>query len=209
MKYLLSPIISLCICMSCTVDYRQDLSDNYESKQLQIKELCEYVNEITKSGNCFEIEFESDRRIAYFYASIRGVDSITGIVSHTTVFADSNYNEGGNESNRNLDIESPYVDVYLAKLGWTRNDLTVLKQKLDDANCISVESKYPFTYSIKGDRLSIGYKRTGLGMYSYVVFDEVLSDSLIHLYNDSCKYIYYKDNIVFEYKGGVVGKQCF
>ena len=79
------------------------------------------------------------------------------------------------------------------------NDKT-LKTKLKAANCISVAS---------GEPITINFKSHGIGMYSYKIFDKPLTDSLINQYNDGCQYIFYKDNVVLEYGGGVFGQQCF
>jgi hypothetical protein len=97
-------------------------------------------------------------------------------------------------------ITSSKTDSLLNKLGWTRETLKTVKHHLDDADCISIESGEPAT---------IGYRRKGLGKYFYKVFGEPLSDSLKKEYNDSCNYIFYKDNIVLEYRGGEAGPQCF
>jgi hypothetical protein len=167
----------------------QDLITNYELKQTEISQLYSYVNSITAENKVIDIEFESDKIIAKFYVVVNG--------NH--IFSDSMYNGGGNE-NRNLDIESQYVDNLLNRLGWTMETLRTLKQKLDNANCISVAS---------GEPITIGYQRSDMGMYFYKVFNQTLSDSLKNKYNDGCTYIFYKNNIVLEYRGGVIGPQCF
>ncbi|MBC3540321.1 hypothetical protein ACFSC6_02835 [Rufibacter sediminis] len=104
------------------------------------------------------------------------------------------------QNNWNLDINSKKVDSLLQVLGWTKTELKTLKSKLDKANCISAESGNPIT---------IGWQRSGMGMYFYNIFDQNLNDSLISVYNDSCTYIFYKDNVVLEYGGGAIGAQCF
>lgn len=107
---------------------------------------------------------------------------------------------GNYESNWNLDIDSKKTDSLLTVINWTKNDLKNLKDKLDKANCISVSSGNPTT---------IGWKRSGMGKFSYGIFNQNTKDSLINQYNDGCTYIYYKDNIVLEYGGGAIGMQCF
>lgn len=206
-KYLISGLLLSSVCMmSCGKPSKQDLIDNYESKQKEIDQLYAYVNDITPKGKFFEIEFENDNKIFKFSVSKQVRDSLTGISGIVSIPANGDYNEGY-MSNWNLDIASPYVDNLLNELGWTRKELNALKQKLDNANCISVDggsdrdvNKYPMT---------IGYKRVGLGIYFYKIFNQTLSDSLINKYNDGCTYIFYKDNIVLEYRGGVIGSQCF
>lgn len=108
--------------------------------------------------------------------------------------------DGLYDSNWDLQIHSPKVDSLLTKLGWNHEDLEILRQKLKKANCISVASGNPVT---------IGWQRSGLGKFYYKIFDHNLSDSLADHYNDGCRYIFYKDNVVLEYGGGATGLQCF
>jgi len=202
-KYLISGLLLSSIWISCIYPPKQDLIANYETKQLEINQLYEYVNDITPDDKYFDIEFESNKKIFCFFVTIHRIDSLTGQSSYTSIVADGDYNRGF-MGNYNLDIDSPSVDNLLNWLGWTRNELKTLKQKLDNANCISVE---------KGEGLriamTIGYKRVGLGMYFYNIFNQALSDSLKNKYNDGCRYIFYKDNVVLEFRGGAVGPQCF
>lgn len=111
------------------------------------------------------------------------------------VKADSIY-----QSNWNLKIKSPKVDSLLTELNWTTKELRILKEKLDKANCISIAGKEPIV---------IGWQRSGMGMFSYNIFDSDLEKDKIEDYNDGCTYIFYKDNIVLEYGGGAIGPQCF
>ena len=199
------------VCISCIISPKQDMIANYESKQLEISQLYEYVCEITTEDKYFSIEFESNEKITYFFVAIEHMDTLTGNSYTTNIVADGNYDKGF-ISNRDLDVDSQNVDNLLSKLGWTRNELKTLKQNLDNANCISIESEEHLKIGSLGkvrDPMTIGYKRAGMGKYSYKIFNQALSGSLKSKYNDGCKYIFYKDNIVLQYSGGVIGPQCF
>jgi hypothetical protein len=102
--------------------------------------------------------------------------------------------------NWNLKANSVKADSLLGVIGWDQQTLRALKTKLDAANCISLQS---------GEPLTVGYQRSGMGMYFYKVFDTPLSDSLRTVYNDGCTYSLYKEKVVLEYGGGAVGPQCF
>lgn len=107
---------------------------------------------------------------------------------------------GVNDYNWRLGRNSQKTDSLLAELGWTQLTLDELENKLDQANCIYASNDYPTT---------IGWQRSGMGIFYYNIFPETLSDSLISQYNDSCIYIYYKENVVLQYGSGVLGPQCF
>jgi hypothetical protein len=104
------------------------------------------------------------------------------------------------ESNWDVQIKSSKADTLLKKLGWTTEILKILKHKLDKANCIAVTS---------GEPCIIGFRRSGMGMYSFNVFDKPIPDSLKTTYNDSCTYIMVNDRLLLEYGGGAIGSQCF
>ncbi len=104
------------------------------------------------------------------------------------------------DNNWHLDINSKKTDSLLYELNWTKAELKILKSKLDKANCVSAQSGNPVT---------IGWQRSGMGMFFYNLFEQNLSDSLISKHNDGCISIFYKDNVVLEYGGGAIGPQCF
>lgn len=100
----------------------------------------------------------------------------------------------------NLDKESDKIAEMLLIIGWNQKTLNEIKDLLDSANCVSIEN---------GKLTTIGFARSGMGKYSYKVFDKDLTENEIEEFNDGCTYIYYRDNIVLEYGGGAVGSQCF
>ena len=79
-------------------------------------------------------------------------------------------------------------------------DVKNLKDKLDKANCIGVTS---------GEPCNISFQRSGMGMYSFNVFDKPIPEREKAQYNDSCTYILANDKLVLEYGGGAIGSQCF
>lgn len=157
---------------------KSDLISNYESSSSQIQELASYVKNIVPENVKVEIEFEDSNTLTYFHVNVGGR-------------ADCNWD---------LETDSEESQRLLNKIGWNSTVLDTLKIKLDNANCISIESGEPQT---------IGYQRSGMGKYFYKLFDHELTAEEIKKYNDSCTYIYYKPNIVLEFGGGAIGQQCF
>ncbi|MDF2434431.1 MAG: hypothetical protein JWP44_4062 [Mucilaginibacter sp.] len=169
-------------------DKRYDTSDlikNFNEKRNEIYEVKNYINKIVPKYRNVDIEFNNDKEIGRLV--IAPID--TGRGSDLTVFEDWN-----------LKIKSKKVDSLLSILGWSNKTLDTLKEKLDDANCISVES---------GEPAKIGFKRSGMGIYFFNVFNKPISDSLKRKYNDSCTYIYVNNKLILEYGGGAIGPQCF
>ncbi len=83
-------------------------------------------------------------------------------------------------------------------LKWNVKEVTELKKRLDKANCISVED---------GEPIKIGFKRSGLGMYSFNVFQDIQTNR--SEYNNKCEYILISRKLMLEYGGGAIGPQCF
>ncbi|WP_282636526.1 hypothetical protein [Sphingobacterium thalpophilum] len=104
------------------------------------------------------------------------------------------------ENNWDVKINSEKANTLIQKLGWTTETLKTLKEKLDNANCIGV---------LNGEPCIINFQRSGMGMYSFNVFDKPIPDSLKTRYNDGCTYILVNDRLVLEYGGGAIGGQCF
>jgi hypothetical protein len=100
----------------------------------------------------------------------------------------------------NLEYNSEKLNNMLAMLKWTNETLIVVKKLLADSHCVSIEN---------GQITTIGFSRSGMGKYSYLLFDNNLTAAQIKQYNNGCSYIFYKNNIVLEYGGGAVGPQCF
>jgi hypothetical protein len=163
-----------------------DLKANFEANKVEIYELKKYYKEIVPKNRLVEIEFEDDNTLGRF--RIEFLDTVaTGSMGHTFLEWD-------------LKINNARMDSILSQLGWTGLTLKTLKEKLYRANCIQIES---------GEPTKIGFKRSGLGMYSFNVFDKPIPDSLRETYNDSCTYILADDKLVLEYGGGAAGPQCF
>ncbi len=156
----------------------KDLVENYKAKTNEIHLLKSYINSITPSGMTVEIEYDDNNTLAIFHIG----------------------NKSNIDSNWDIEVDSKKTETLLKKLGWTLETLSIIKEKLDNANCISVAS---------GDPSNIGFQRSNMGKYSYNLFDKPIVDSLKASYNDSCTHILYSDKVVLEYGGGAIGPQCF
>ena len=55
----------------------------------------------------------------------------------------------------------------------------------------------------------IGFRRIGMGMYGYQIYQKPLSPEKQKEINESDASIVYSPNVVFQYAGGVIGSQNF
>jgi hypothetical protein len=99
-----------------------------------------------------------------------------------------------------LAYDSPKLKEMLQTIGWSNETLKTIKKLLHEANCVSIQN---------GKVTEIGFARSGMGKYSYQIFDHDLTKLEVKQNNDGCTSIFYKKNIVLEYGGGAVGPQCF
>lgn len=163
-----------------------DLKENFEENKTEIYELKRYFNQIVPKDKFVEIEFKDDNTLSRF-----------GIATLDTTKNDTNKRMF---LEWDLKIDNSRMDSIIKPLGWTRETLNKIKEKLDNANCIEIES---------GEPAKIGFKRSGMGIYSFKVFDKPIPRNLKKQYNDSCTNIFVNEKLVLEYDGGAIGSQCF
>jgi hypothetical protein len=175
--------------VSCKPDkeYKNtDVIDNYNKEQSQIIELKRFYNSIVPSNKFVEIEFDDNNHLFRF--GIYSLDMKTKQLIFPGFLQ------------WDLKTNSKTVKSAIATIGWTQNTLDTLKQKLDDANCISIES---------GEPCRIGFQRRAMGKYYYRIFDKPMSDSLVELYKRGCAFNYYNRQVTFEWGGGAIGGDCY
>ena len=158
-----------------------ELKESFKKNKTEIHELKKYYNEIVPNDKSIEIEFENDNTLGRF--------GIRDFNSNRPMFLEWH-----------LEINTERMDSILKPIGWTRETLKTLKRKLDNSDCIQIEN---------GEPTKIGFKRSGMGMYSFNVFEQPITGDLIEQYNDSCTYISVNKRLVLEYRGGAIGGQCF
>ena len=170
---------------------KQELIDNYEKNLNQIIRLKDEYQKFVPENYSVFIEFNPKNIIINTEESI-------DLIIYTKKGMNDNWEfvyQGWN-----LKYDSPELTAQIGKVGWNMETVIKIKDLLLQANCISIEN---------GEITAIGFARSGLGKYSYKIFNSDLTEKEISEYNDKCTYIYYKDNVVLEYEGGAIGAQCF
>jgi cell division protein FtsL len=161
-------------------DYSIDeLKTEYNHKEKEIDDLIKYFNQIKPKDKSVAIEFKNDKIL----------ERLVIVPSDTT----KNTYRGWDINVKNL-----YQQEFKKELHWDEDQVDELKNRLDEANCISIED---------GEPVKIGFKRYGMGMYFFNVFQKEETDRT--LFNDGCTYILVNDKMALEYGGGAIGRQCF
>lgn len=183
---------------------KKELIENYENKKAEIQKLKTEYQKIVPQNYIVEIEFEPESKIL---TTTEEINIKIYILKDKTENSDENSdvvqrNDGLKviSQNWNLKPNSEELENIIKTIGWTNQTLVEIKKILNEANCISIEN---------GKITTIGFARSGMGKYSYKLFEKPLNSKQKEEYNNGCEYIFYKDNIVLEYGGGAIGPQCF
>lgn len=156
-----------------------ELKEEYYSKENEIEDLINYYNQIKPKNYSVEIEFKNDKILNRL--------TVTSKDSSKVIF-------------QGWDVDSSILQTKKFKetVGWDEKEIEILKNKLYNADCISVE---------EGEPLKIGFKRAGMGMFSFNIFQEINTDR--SGYNNGCEYILVNRYFALQYGGGAIGAQCF
>jgi hypothetical protein len=181
---------------------KKELIENYEKHKTEILKVKAEYSKLVPDKYFVYIEFEPASKI------LTVTEQITikiYKIKDDTVQVDPNVVQRNDNlelvsQNWNLKPDSKELEEIIESIGWTKHTLTKIKELLDSANCVSIEN---------GEVTTIGFTRSGMGKYSYKIFDYQLTENQKQEYNNGCEYIFYKDNIVLEYGGGAIGPQCF
>jgi len=151
---------------------KKDAIENYNKREKEIIELVEYFT--SKVPDNKDVSFGLGGNDNQFDI---GVSAANGII-------DSNYPIIGGS---NLELHSRKADSALSLLSWSDETVNVLKEKLEKSKCINIMS---------GNPIRIEYKYSGMGLYSYFIFNKRLADSTIKMYNRELGDTVIRDNVV-------------
>lgn len=96
------------------------------------------------------------------------------------------------------------IDSLLIMGGLDRADLNQLEKELKEIGCVSI-----FMRKIPDKSYNIGFRRIGMGKYSYDIYLCPLTSEAQEEINKSSASIVYSPNVVFQYGGGAFGNQEF
>jgi len=175
---------------SMPMSSKKELIENFEQKRNSIEELQITYSKLVPKGYSVFLELKTSEHIV---GLVEGIDF--------QIFKKNNNGEFDMvDGDWGLQYGSEELDKLLALIDWDRMTLLGIKNLLQTANCVSIKNE---------DITEVGFARSGLGMYYYLLFPKKLSKKQTEEYNDGCEYLYYKDNVVLKYTGGMAGPQCF
>ena len=119
-----------------------ELKFEYLKNEKEIEELIKYFKSIQPKDKSIDIEFKDNKTLSRLKIDYK--DSLK-----------ADYVQG------NVQVKSLLDTVFEKDLHWNEEQIDILNEKLDKANCISIED---------GEPIKIGFKRSGLGMFSFNVF---------------------------------------
>ncbi|UHO37758.1 hypothetical protein H5J24_19330 [Chryseobacterium capnotolerans] len=123
-----------------------ELEEEYIENKAEIDDLIQYYYKIKPSDKMVDIEFKNDKVLERI--------TITSLNDNQLTY-----------QNWDINVSDVTKSKLKFELNWSEDEIKTLKEKLDKANCISIKD---------GEPVKLGFKRSGLGMYSFNVFQKKL-----------------------------------
>jgi len=184
-------------CFSKSVD---GLKQNYDENATKINELKEYFLELVPNDYLVRIQYNAAHNVDLFvYAPIEKSTQRKALFSQWDVDLDSYQETPHTDYELKYGGETKSLEVVKERLGWTRETFEELYEKLEDVDCIGICNRTPV-------EIEFGFK--GMGLLSYLIFDEDLSPEQQDQYSNGCSQKYYKANVVLQFGSGATGSLC-
>ncbi len=132
---------------------KKELIANIDSNFDKINYLKAEYSKLVPKGYIVSIEFNPENKIVNTKESIDLKIEKLG-------------STGPVDQDWNLEYNSDKLNQMTKPLNWTNETLKIIKKLLVDANCVSIEN---------GETTIIGFARSGMGKYSFVLFDNDLT----------------------------------
>ena len=159
------------------------MDKHYEKNKKEMEELVEYTDRALDDSIYVHLEFEGGE-VAMFHISSTG---------------DSYIRQSWN------DEAVRRKDSLMKVVGLTPEEYGSIRQRLDRIDCIGIakDTSHP------NGKTVIYFRRVGMGMYSFILFNNPINQEEKDEFMKSYEYIPYSDRVIFQYGGGVFGKQYF
>jgi hypothetical protein len=186
---------------SCGMKTKEGLTENYDENKNGIIELKNFYNNTVPKDFIVRIRYNSSDNIDLFvYQPTENSEK------HELLFQQWNLDiDDYVPENPRSDYDKKYHGITNSfeevkeKLNWTNETFAKIYDKLDDVNCMGITN---------GNPTEIEYGFKGMGMFSYLIFDENLNSELQEKHSDDCTQMFYKENVVLSYGSGAIGSLC-
>lgn len=158
------------------------MAEHYEKHAKEMKDFISYLDHALDDSVAMRLEFEYGT-VSMFHVAAKG-DSLM-----STHWGDAEEKK----------------DSLMSVVGLTQTEYDKIRDYLHSLGCIGVEiSTMPnrtCTY--------IFFRRVGMGMYSFYLFDKPMSQEYKDYYMNAHSCVPYNDKVVFIYGGGAIGSDVF
>ncbi|HET7732250.1 MAG TPA: hypothetical protein VFK73_00330 [Paludibacter sp.] len=163
-----------------------DKQRNFESHKKEFNELIVFYKEIVPKDKIIEIEFYDNTNLQRF--QITDIDTIW--VKKDSFYLSSSplYFEW------EIKIDN-IPDSILSEINWTRQTFDMLKTKLDNANCISINNENP---------IIIDYKRDFFGEFTYHIYSDYDSAKMKEVKSKRNDLHFFCDSVAWSYDTGAL-----
>lgn len=178
----------------------EELKANYDKRESDIIEVKKYYSELVPENYLVRIRYDSKNKIDLFV-----YEPIENSTEKELLFRQWDLDIKNYEPQPQTEYEIKYngktnsFELVKEKLGWTNKTFEELYKRLNDINCIGITNGKP-------TEIEFGFK--GMGVLSYLIFEENLTSKQQEDYSDDCFQIFYRDNVVLHYGSGAFGSLC-
>lgn len=158
------------------------MAEHYEKKAKDMEQFMSYLNRALDDSTSLQLEFEYGKA-SIFHVAAKG-DSVMSC---------------------HWDDAEEKKDSLMQVVGLTSVEYEKIHDYLSSLDCIGVEIKKVHF----NKETVIHFRRVGMGMYSFVLYNTPMSTKVKEEYLSNNMYIPYSDKVVFMYGGGAFGRQTF
>lgn len=145
--------------------------DKKYTREELVKNFIQHESDFSDLITLFNAKVPKDKEQTVSFGLSKG--NAFDLIIRPSIIDPANKIIGGN----NLKLNSPKLDSALAVLGWTNETVKILKEKLSKTNCNWIRNT-----EVYGNPIEMYPNQSGWASYSYRIFNEPLSDSLIKIH---------------------------
>lgn len=172
-------------CNNTDLNTKTSVQDYFKSNEIKFNNLYNYFISICPKGKNELITFYDSEEENTYSISVYPINAAV---------SSSNPVLGGKE----LKLNSTELNQVLNKINWTYNNLETLKQMLKSTKC-----KWIRTTEINGNPVEICIAEKNWGSYSYFIFENPLTDSLIKIHGEPLNTKILKGKVILKFSAAL------